>query len=360
MNIETLLLASFGLAFLFGWLANQSHFCTLGAISDYVYMEDSTRLRQWGIAATIGIIGTQILAVQHWVPIEQSFYLQPKLYWLAHLVGGSCFGVGMVLASGCSNKTLVRIGQGNLKALVVLIVMGLTAWMTLKGLFSIPRVNWLQAPVLFFEKKASLFSLFPFVSDITQFWLTIGFCSGLLFFFSWQKTTFISWRVFLTALGIGSLIPLGWLITGHFAYLENPDTLEMGFLITNSHTPESFSFVAPSAYLLELLTLWTDQSLHLSFGIISLIGVILGALFYSLFTKQFALESFADSTDLMKHLGGAVLMGFGGVTGLGCTIGQGMSGLSTLAMGSFLTLGSILISSFLMLKYQYYRIMQEN
>lgn len=353
--VDGLLLASFGLAFLFGWIAHFSHFCTLGALSDYVYMDDQTRLRQWGLAAIVALLTTQTFSYFQGLPLEKSIYLQPDVFWLAHLVGGSCFGVGMVLASGCGNKTLVRIGQGNLKAVIVLIVMGLTAMMTLKGILSVPRLA-LQQAVIHIDKTSSslpvLFHLPPF-----------GVVGGMSLFMSYwlfkDRTFWQNTPTLFSGFLIGLLIAVAWLLTGKLAYLEHPDTLEMTFLLTNSHAPESFSFIAPAAYLLEWLTLWTDQSQHLTFGTISVLGVILGSFCYSLFTKQFALESFADASDLIKHLVGAMLMGFGGVTGLGCTIGQGLSGISTLALGSFLTLFAILISSFLTLRYQYQRLMQE-
>lgn len=351
--VDGLLLASFGLAFLLGWVAHFSHFCTLGALSDYVYMEDATRLRQWGLAAIVALLATQALHYFYGLPLEKSIYLQPQVYWLAHLVGGSCFGIGMVLASGCGNKTLVRIGQGNLKAVIVLIVMGLSAMMTLKGLLSVPRLV-LQQAVMDLDKINTL----PLLLHLSPLRVAGGVSLIVSYWLFKDQTFWRAGRTIFSALIIGLLIAAAWFLTGHVAYLEHPDTLEMTFLLTNSHAPESFSFMAPAAYLLEWLTLWTDQSQRLTFGIVSVVGVIVGSCCYSLVTKQFALESFADASDLLKHLVGAVLMGFGGVTGLGCTIGQGLTGISTLALGSFMTLFAILISSFLTLRYQYHRLMQ--
>ena len=146
----------------------------------------------------------------------------------------------------------------------------------------------------------------------------------------------------------------GWYLTGHIGYGENPETLETVYFATTSHTLESLSFVAPTAYSLELLMLWTDQSLHLSFGVASVIGVALGSWAYALASGKFRWkdEGFASFDDLRSQLVGAVFMGFGGVTALGCTIGQGLSGVSTMALGSFLALAGIVGGAVVTMKWQ--------
>jgi uncharacterized membrane protein YedE/YeeE len=151
------------------------------------------------------------------------------------------------------------------------------------------------------------------------------------------------------------LIVAGWYVTGHLGYGENPDTLENVFFATNSRTLESLSMVGPLAYSLELLMMWTDASLHLTFGIASVVGVIAGSLAYALAARNFRWEGFASVSDLRMQLFGAVLMGFGGVTALGCTVGQGLSGLSTLAVGSFIAVAGIVAGSVATLKWMLWR-----
>ncbi|MGA1348823.1 MAG: YeeE/YedE thiosulfate transporter family protein, partial [Burkholderiaceae bacterium] len=124
-----------------GVLMNRYHFCTMGALSDWFNMSDFGRLRQWLAALLSAILLTQIMWAHQHIHIEASFYLTPKLTWLSHLVGGILFGFGMVLASGCGSKALIRLGSGSLKALVVVIVMGLAAYITMRGLLAIPRVS---------------------------------------------------------------------------------------------------------------------------------------------------------------------------------------------------------------------------
>ena len=150
---------------------------------------------------------------------------------------------------------------------------------------------------------------------------------------------------------------LGWAITAHFGYLpEHPDTLEPAWIATNSRRPESLSFVTPVAYAINLFTLWSDRNTTLTFGIAAAAGVIVGAFVAARMRKEFRWETFAGVEDTANHMVGATLMGFGGVTALGCTIGQGVSGLSTLAVGSFLAVAGIVGGAFSALRYQTWRI----
>jgi uncharacterized membrane protein YedE/YeeE len=156
---------------------------------------------------------------------------------------------------------------------------------------------------------------------------------------------------------VGAVIVGGWYVSAHLGHVaEDPATLEEKFFATNSGRAESFSFVAPTAYLLELLMLWTDQSRVMTFGIAGVLGMMIGSLAMALATRSFRWEGFANAEDVGNHLVGATMMGFGGVTALGCTIGQGLTGISTLAVGSFLTLFSIIAGSVLAVRYQMWRI----
>ena len=155
---------------------------------------------------------------------------------------------------------------------------------------------------------------------------------------------------------IGLVVVAGWYVTAHLGYRENPETLEMTFFSTNTHAAESLSFVAPLAYTLELLMLWTDKSLTITFGIMASLGVVVGSLAYALATRTFRWEGFTRIDDLGYHIIGGILMGFGGVTALGCTIGQGITGFSTLALGSIVTFFAIIAGSATTMKYQYWKL----
>jgi uncharacterized membrane protein YedE/YeeE len=151
----------------------------------------------------------------------------------------------------------------------------------------------------------------------------------------------------------------GWYVTGHLGFAENADTLEETFFATNSHTLESLSFVSPVAFTLELLMLWSDKSLTVTFGVAAVVGVVLGSFAYAIASRTFRWEGLAGAEDTANHVVGGILMGFGGVTAVGCTIGQGITGFSTLALGSILTFAAIVAGSALTMKYQYWRITRE-
>ena len=350
---------AFVLAFVFGAVANKTNFCTMGAVSDIVNMGHWSRMRMWLLALAVALIGASALQATGQVDLMKSVYQQPTVRWLSLIVGGLMFGVGMSLAGGCANKNLVRFGGGSLRSLVVLTFLAISAYMTLKGLFGQWRASYLDPVALNLGtlglKDESLASLLTHATGLparTALAVTAGVIALALLVFVFKDKRFRSngWQVG-GAIVLGLIIVLGWYLSGHLGYGENPDTLETGYFATNSHTIESLSFVAPTAYSLEMLMLWTDQSLHPSFGVASAIGVVLGSAAYALASRKFRWEGFASLADLRSQLFGAVLMGFGGVTALGCTIGQGLSGVSTLAVGSFLALASIIGGAVATMKY---------
>jgi uncharacterized protein len=353
----------FALAFVFGALASKTNFCTMGAISDIVNMGHWGRMRMWLLVIAVAIAGATTLQSLGLVDLTKSIYLRPRLPWLSHLLGGLVFGVGMTLAGGCANKNLVRLGGGSLRSMVVLTFMAISAYMTMKGLFGQWRVALLD-PVavdlagagLKDQSLASLLAKGAGLEPKTALLLSAGvLVVGLLaFVLKDRRFRHNTWQL-IGAVVLGLIVVAGWYLTGHIGYGEHPETMEMTYLGTNSRTLESMSFVAPVAYSLELLMLWTDKSLLLSFGITTVLGVTVGSFVHALSAGTFRWEGFASNADLRAQLLGAVLMGFGGVTATGCTVGQGLSGLSTLALGSFIAVAGIMIGSAGMLKYVLWR-----
>ena len=350
---------AFILAFIFGALAQRSNFCTMGALSDLVNMGDWTRMRMWLAAIAIAILGANGLQLAGLIDLSKSIYQTPNFTWLSYLVGGLCFGFGMALGSGCGSKTLIRIGAGNLKSVVVALALGVAAYMTLKGLFAVWRVAYLD-PVAFTmagtqDLPALLARNFGLDKKTWQIALSL-IVAGAMLAFAFKSPDFRQGDTALMSALIGLTVVGGWYVSGKLGYLaEDPTTLQEAFAGTNSGRMESFSFVAPVAYSLELLMLWSDKSKYVSFGIAAALGVVAGSFVYSVATKSFRWEGFRDAEDTANHLVGGVLMGFGGVTALGCTVGQGISGVSTLALGSFVTLAAIMAGAVAAFKYQYWR-----
>lgn len=352
---------AFALGAIFGAVAQRSHFCTMGAVADIVTMGNWNRMRLWLLAIAVAVVGTNLMAYYEVIDLSKSIYTTPKFTWLSNLTGGALFGFGMVLASGCGSKTLIRIGGGNLKSLVVFIVLGLSAFMTLKGVLAIPRVYVLEPISMTLPTTQDL-------PSIAAAWLghkhalqllIAGGASALLLLFVFASPSFRTTDNFFAGIVIGGVIVAAWFVSGKLGYVaEDPNTLQEAFVATNSGKMESFSFVAPLAYTLDLLMMWTDKSKAISFGIAATLGVIAGSAVYALVSRSFRWEAFGGVEDTVNHLIGAALMGFGGVVALGCTIGQGMSGLSTLSLGSMLTIAAIISGAIAALRYQTWRLEQ--
>jgi hypothetical protein len=353
---------AFGLAVVFGAVANRVDFCTMGAVTDIVAMGDWRRMRMWLLAIAVAIAGATWLEAAGLADLGKSIYTTPRVAWLSHLVGGFLFGFGMTLASGCGSKLLIRSGAGNLKSMVTLIVLAIAAYMTLKGLFAVWRVNTLDTLRLdttaLGATRSDLGSLVTALSGggSLKVALSLAIAAAVAVFALASRDFRASREMLAGGLAIGAIIVAGWYITGHLGHVtENPRTLEEAFVGTNSGRPESYSFVAPVGYLLELLLLWSDQSRIVTFGVAGVLGMAVGSAAVALATRTFRWEGFASTEDLVNHIVGGVLMGFGGVCALGCTIGQGLTGISTLAIGSFLALAAIVAGCVTALKYQYWR-----
>jgi uncharacterized membrane protein YedE/YeeE len=347
---------SFALAFVFGAVGHKTNFCTMGAVSDWVNMGDLNRMRMWLLAIGVAILGANALHLAGQIDLSKSIYPGPNFTWLSYIVGGFLFGVGMTLGSGCGSKTLIRIGGGNLKSLVVFLVAGIAAYMTLRGLFGAFRVGVLEKASVTFASGQDL----PSLLGGARLWIALA-AGGALVAYAYASRDFRS--SFDNTLGgvvTGLVVVGGWYLSGHIGRLaEDPETLQEAFVATNTGRMEAFSFVAPLAWSLEYLIFWTDKTRIVTYGVASVAGVIAGSLAYALAAGKFRWEGFRNAEDTGMHMIGGVLMGFGGVTALGCTIGQGISGFSTLALGSIVSFLAIVAGSAATMKWQYWRMSRE-
>jgi uncharacterized protein len=356
--------ASFALAFIFGAVGNKTDFCTMGAVSDWVNMGSLNRMRMWLLAIGVAIVGSNALQLAGVVDLSKSVYPGPNFTWLSYIVGGFLFGIGMTLGSGCGSKTLIRIGAGNLKSVVVFIVAGIAAYMTLRGILGAFRIGVLEQAAVTLSTGQDLPSLFAaHAGGARQTWMVVlSLMLGLgLIVYAYASKEFRSkFDYSLGGVVTGLVVVGGWYVSGHVGHMaEDPNTLQEAFVATNTGRMEAFSFVAPLAWSLEYLMLWTDKTKIVTFGIASTAGVIAGSAVYALTAKKFRWEGFRDAEDTGMHLIGGLLMGFGGITALGCTIGQGISGFSTLAVGSIITFVAIVAGSAATMKWQYWRMTRE-
>jgi len=342
---QEVLVAFFLGGLLLGVISQRTHFCTMGAISDVVHMGDWTRARQWLVAMGVAMLGFAALSDLGHLDPSKTLYASARLMWLSTAVGGLMFGYGMVIASGCGNKTLVRIGGGNLKSLVVMVVMGVSAFATLKGITAVLRVSTLDTFFIDMPTGANLSVLgIPYLGYI------LGTLLLLVVMRHQEMWTFPN---LLAGLGVGGLVVAMWWVSGHLGFVpEHPETLEAVYVATNSGRIEALNFVAPVAYTLDWLMFYSDTSKVLSAGITAVVGVMAGSALSALQTQTFRWEGFANPRDLGQHLVGSVLMGVGGVTAMGCTFGQGLSGISTLSLNAVLALAAIVIGAVLALRRQ--------
>lgn len=357
---QQVLLAFFIMAVAVGVISQRTHFCTMGAIADVVNMGDWTRARQWILAIGVAMIGFAALVQLDLIDASKTLYANNRFMWLSSAVGGLMFGYGMVMASGCGNKTLVRIGAGNLKSLVVFLVLGLSAFATLKGITAVVRVNTVDAVALSMPNGADLGALMADVTGLTSKLMAIwsGYVLGaVLVLWVLRHADFWTFENLLASAGIGALIVAMWWVSGHFGFLpEHPETLEPVYLGTNSGRIEAMSFVAPLAHSLDWLMFFSDKSKVLTVGVMSVVGVIVGSAASALQQKTFRWEGFANVDDLSQHLLGGVLMGVGGITAMGCTFGQGLSGISTLSLNSFVAVAAIVTGAVLSIRHQVARL----
>jgi hypothetical protein len=345
---------------MFGAISQRTHFCTMGAVADIVNIGDWTRMRMWIMAMGVAIVGFNTMVALGWLDAAHSIYGGPRVMWLSALVGGAMFGFGMVLASGCGSKTLVRIGGGNLKSLVVFIVIGVSAFATLKGITAVARVATVDSVSLTLATGQDLPSLLnagigtPKPMLAAMLGLLIG---GAFIVWALARVEGRSGENLLAGIGIGAVIVAVWWVSGRLGHVtEDPNTLQEAFVATNSQRMESLSFVAPVAYTLDWLMFFSDKSKLLTMGIVSVAGVVAGSALVAVLSKSFRWEGFRNVQDTANHLIGALLMGVGGVTALGCTIGQGLSGLSTLSLTSIMALGAILAGAVGALRFQAWRV----
>ncbi len=340
------LVLGFALGLVFGAAVQRSNYCTMGAISDLLLMGDSRRARAGVLSIAIALMGSQGLEAFGLADLSKSIYRTPALGWLGAILGGTAFGFGMVLAGGCGSRILVRTGAGNLKSLVAVIVLAVTALMTLRGLIATVRRPFEQATQIDLRSTGVASQGLPDLLarasglgvGLWQIVLTAVLGLGLA---AWALSSPALRRdrvLLAAAVIVGLIIPAAWAATTWGA--SDPfDPMQVA----------SLSFVAPIGEGLQYLMFFTGASL--GFGAATVGGVIVGAFLAAMTYGQFRLEGFRDTPDLLRHISGGMMMGSGGVLALGCTVGQGLSGLSTLAVGSFIAVGGIVFGAVLALRW---------
>jgi len=382
--------STFVLAFFMGAVVNKTNFCTMGAVSDWVNMGDKNRLRAWFLAGTVAMIGVIILEMTGVANLSNATlppYRGSEFQWGRYLLGGTLFGIGMTLGSGCGNKTLIRIGGGNIKSVFVFAMIAGIAYYMVDPFKQLPATWYQQLFSPWLDKAAISLSTPQDLGSITGNWFDIsaltmrtilgGIIALAALFVIFRSAEFRgSFDNILAGVVIGLVVMLAWYFTSRVGVNTEDGTMkltqfygEWDMLMDSEEgkpkngstnlMPQSFTFISPIGQVYGYAgSLFS--SAFLTFGVISVFGVILGSLFWSIVSKSFRIEWFASFKDFSTHIIGGALMGFGGVLGMGCTVGQAITGVSTLAAGSFLVFAGILFGAAMTMKVQLYKMVYDD
>lgn len=392
-----MLWSTFGIAVVMGAVVNKTNFCTMGAVSDAVNMGDWGRLRAWFLAIAVAMLGVAVLEFLGMVQPDTAFppYRMGQLIWAENLLGGITFGIGMTLASGCGNKTLIRIGGGNLKSIVVFAIIAVIAYFmvnplpgTDQTLMSLLFFNWIRPLAIDTGAYQDLGTVIAGSDGSAMARLAIGIVLALVVMaFAFKSADFRgNFDNVFAGIVVGLAVLAAWYATsnmllGYESDFDGEVTVTAREFLDpvssqwdmaesvrenwqsdkpdmTSMSPQSFTFINPMGQTLGYAGSGFDRA-NLTFGVFAVFGVILGSFLWAMISKGFRIEWFSSMRDFVTHVIGAILMGFGGVLAMGCTVGQGITGVSTLAIGSIITLFAIILGSAMTMKVQYYRMVYE-
>ncbi len=370
VEIWYVIASGFGLAVFLGIMVHKTNFCTMGAISDWVNMGDKGRMYSWLLAIAVAMSGVLLLEGFGVIQLNMTMppYRSASFAWLRYLLGGLMFGVGMTLAGGCVNKTLIRIGGGNLKSLLVLLIGGIFAFlMTRTDFYHFGFHIWMDPLTINLQRfdinsqevTTLIGSLFG-VADSGWFHnLTGGLIALTLLFFIFRSADFRSrFDNLLGGAVVGLVVVAGWYITAGPLGQEAVEAASFMDEPPPGVGAMSFTFVNPMGETLYYLVNPLEFPL-ITFGVAILTGVITGSFIYALFTGNLRLEWFSSFREVLRFSIGATLMGIGGVLAMGCTFGQGITGFSTLALGSMIAFASFILGCAVTMKFEYYRLMYD-
>lgn len=328
------IVAGLAIGFAFGAVGLLSGFCLLSSLRDWWTAGDGRKIRSYATALAVAIVGTQALAVAGIVDIGKSLYLQPSFSAPLIFAGGLLFGLGMVLSNGCASRALVLLGKGNLRSLVVLIVIAVAAQMALKGLLAPARVavlQWTQVTPAAVSMPAMLAAL-GLDGNLAHFVASLVAAGALVTFVLADRRFRTSYGHVAAGVAVGILVTAGWLATGWLA-ADDFDPVPV----------TSLTFIAPIADTVQFTMLST--ALNANFGVALASGVVGGSLLTAILTRRFKLEGYDSPEHMMRSICGAALMGVGGAMAYGCSVGQGLTGLSTLAVPSLIAVAGIVVGT---------------
>ncbi len=318
-------LAAFAIGVGFGALARWSGFCMRGAVEDALTKPEAPRLRGFLLAMAVAVIATQALVLAGRLDLSKAVVLPTSLFWVGALLGGALFGVGMTLTGGCGTRLLVLAAGGNLRSVVSFVVFALVAYATVRGILAPARAALMTAGSVALPKQALPIAVGAAVIVLA------------LVFVAWRR---VPARHLVAGALIGLLVPLGYLATGVLGRDEFEPT-----------TVQSINVTQAGGDALVYLLIWTGAKIN--FGIAFVAGILVGAALVAVLGRDFKLVGFEQPADMLRYAGGAALMGVGGVLALGCTIGNGLTGIASLAPTSFIAVPAMALAAAATMKWRW-------
>lgn len=333
-SAQLVILAGLVIGLVYGAIGLLSGFCLMSSMRGFLAEGDGRLVRSYALAIAVAIAASQLLGGSGMVDLGKSIYLQQSFSMPVLFLGGLLFGYGMVLSNGCGSRALVLLGRGNLRSFVVVIVLAIAAQMTLKGLIAPARIALVQASQATVSANSlpSALVMLGLTESLSRAFAAAVIVLALVLFAFAHPAFRRSPGQIAAGVIVGVLVAAGWFVTG---YLGADDF--------NPVPVTSLTFVAPIADALQYAMLSTG--LTLNFGVATVAGVFAGSLAAAIATGRFKLEGYSSPRHMLRSGSGAALMGIGGVMAFGCSIGQGLTGVSTLSLGSFVALAGILLGT---------------
>jgi len=356
---STLLWGGLAIGGLIGAIVQRTKFCIAAACHARITIGDLFQTRSYAMALFVAILGTQILYKTGQVDIQYSIYLSTPFTWLSYIVGGLIFGVGIVYAGGCASRILVRSAEGDLGSLVSVMAFILSSGATLWGILAPLRVGYFNSFTLGLKSQylPELFSAVPW-------WFVLLIVEALLLLFMLKapkKSEWWGWQWPLYGASIGLTIILAWWLNGA-AHKALPLIDSFSFsgpadpALLQKWRPKSLTFALADAQSFRYIILWTGETMN--FAVATVFGVIGGSFLAAIISGTFNLVA-PPLQQFKYNLIGGLLMGFGAVLALGCNIGQGLSGISTMGLGSIVTMSCIAIGAMAGAKFMLWSIMRD-
>ncbi len=354
----TVIFGGFIIGGLMGAVVQRSTFCIAAACHGIVTTRDLTQTRSYAMALFVAILGTNILYKLGYVDLNYSIYIASPFTWLSYSVGGFIFGIGIVYAGGCASRILVRAAEGNLGGLVSVMAFIFSSGATLWGITARIRADYFNSLTVNLQTQ-----YLPDIVNMVPSWaivLTILVLLAVFMLKAPKGSAWWGWRWPVAGAAIGLTIVLAWWING-VAFKTVPMIDSFSFtgaddpMLLQTWRPKSLTFALADAQTFRYIILWTGESIN--FAIATVLGVVSGLLISALISGTF--KWVAPTLEQFKNnLAGGLLMGFGAVLALGCNIGQGLSGFSTLAIGSILTMVFIFLGAVSGAKFMMWRLMK--